>query len=66
MDIRQKLDQYINTITENLSAVLLENMTVWEYLRTSNMHMSGTWATQVEIFVLAHFLQTGIWINTKG
>lgn len=38
---------------------------VREYLRQTNMRNAGVWATEVEIFTVAHLLKTNVYTYTK-
>ena len=65
MEIRLKLFNYMKQIHHMLPSVVMTGETVERYLKSANIHIRGTWASQTEIIALSHFPKTYIWIYTR-
>lgn len=59
-EIRKKTCEHMIKIERKLSSLI--NEPIENYLQRTRMMESRVWATQVEIFALAHFLKTNIYV----
>ena len=61
-EVRRMLAHHIRCIEVLLQRVFRQKMTAQEYLQRRRMDVDKTWATEIELFAMAHFLKTDIYV----